>query len=228
MTKKPKYEIGGQAFHTKDDVLNHAKKIKEAQEDFEPISDEAALNFLGDLIARHPNAEEKIGCGIKSIVVSYNDEKGAREFQILRNNGSRDNFSPRKCIFQISPNADLHEACRDAVKDQITAYRIKTFTENSTPACPYRGITLTDENSHVDHTPPLTFEKLVKDWMNDLGLSRENVQLTDSGAMKILGDENQLQSWQDYHQRHAQLRLLSIAANLSESKLAAHHNHDAT
>jgi len=217
---KTKYTIGGIGFATKAEIRAHAQLIKDGATEFQPIEEPEKHEFLLDLLQYHHRAGEKIGVGVKHFFVGYNTS-GDKEFNIKRIDDSDENFAPRKCVEKFNPFADLSEACRFAVKDQTDAFRERALGAEEAPTCPFRGTELNAGNAHVDHAAPNTFAKLFRDWMEENSWTVADITLADTGERKELEIQEQLTSWQEYHREHAELRLVSWEANLSECRTEA-------
>lgn len=87
--------------------------------------------------------------------------------------------------------------------------------------CPYTGEKLTVHNSHVDHEHPLTFKRLVLDFLNSKNIGLEDVAITtpaDNQTQPLLADDTFAQDWRVYHAEHAKLRLLSKTGHLKHAK----------
>ena len=96
------YSLGGLAFATKQTVANHASAVLNRAGLGEVLrgSDES---FARDLLAHHPEADRKHGAGVFVITVALIPEWGTRNFLVLREDGSIDNWSIKKCIKNLRP-----------------------------------------------------------------------------------------------------------------------------
>jgi len=77
--------------------------------------------------------------------------------------------------------------------------------------------TVTPDEAHVDHEAPLTFRRLVEDYIE--------VSMVDVNAVIILGDVERrfadaslATSWSEYHRGRARLRVISARANLGATR----------
>lgn len=102
------YILGGHAFATKQLVARHASTVLNLAGLGEVLSgcDEA---FARDLLAHHPEADRKHGGGVCAISVALNPEWGTRNFFVLREDGSVDNWSIKKCISNLRPSGRATE-----------------------------------------------------------------------------------------------------------------------
>jgi len=92
------YIIAGKKFDTQKDAIRFIRSIlnkynlngKLTKEDF---------NFISELLKRHSDNKEKVGCGIKEFRVRKNKKwANTRCFYIIRTDGSVEDFSYRSCL----------------------------------------------------------------------------------------------------------------------------------
>jgi len=110
---------------------------------------------------------------------------------------------------------------REAVENQIVSFRERTFATAILLVCPLRGVPITRDTYHVDHTPPAVFDVLVQNWLNATGIALEEVQISppgDNQIVAVMTEPTQRTAWQEHHGLHARLRMLSPRANLSEAR----------
>lgn len=183
----------------------------------------ADLQFVRRLIANHPRANEKIGCGICRIEIRRNSQYGANKqsvgFWIVRNDGTETDFSYKKCVTpEKSASRSFIAACRGEVRDHIEDFRNRFFRTATSPTCCITGVPITPKDSHVDHSPPYTFERIVSAFveLNNIDLDDESLckkgdgQDTAELSCQILRDR-----WVVFHNSYASLRVISTHANTS-------------
>lgn len=88
--------VGGISFSRKGAAEKYLKDILYKYELGELV-DEKDSSFLSELLARHPEAEQKIGQGIESFHVRKADY-GTRCFYVTRVDGTEEKFSARSCL----------------------------------------------------------------------------------------------------------------------------------
>ena len=98
------YTIGGQRFATKLDVRTHASTVLNRTGLGEAMQGEDEL-FARELFAQHPRAAQKHGAGVAVVTVAVMPEWGTRNFLVMREDGSVDNWSIKKCITNLRPDA---------------------------------------------------------------------------------------------------------------------------
>lgn len=207
-------EVAGRIFASKDAVRKECQRILHET----PIH--AALdghddNFMRALLLRHPSAETKIGAGVSAIYVRKNPIYGDNAFWLVRTDGTETDFSYRECLRPRSEAEKVRAALRYSVRDQILDFRTEIFAGREAILCPITGAVMTINDCHIDHVEPDTFERLA-----DMFISHEGgiaaFKLRDGSDNEIgrrLSDDNLEVRWRLFHQTHARLRAISIAAH---------------
>lgn len=178
--------------------------------------DQADTDFMYDVIHMHPNAEAKIGCGIKAFGVQQNPGYKNKEFMLIRKDGTQTDFSFNKCLRAPTQQARFLQACRQAVSAGIIAFRHTYFQMTPNPVCELTGEILTMENSHVDHKPPHTFRWIAEMFIQKHHVNVERVALTSGGdnSCLVLMPSDLEALWTDYHWQMAELRVISASENM--------------
>ena len=88
--------IGEQCFHTLKAAELFIQRLRNSQPLMTPIP-EPHHSFLCALVARHPNAPDKAGCGIQHFTVEH-AMHGTRCFYLTRYDGTKTDFSYFKCL----------------------------------------------------------------------------------------------------------------------------------
>lgn len=214
-------QIGPLTFKTKAAAKEACRSILSNYEVNQTITgfDDA---FLRDLIAIHPEAKQKIGCGISWFTSQIDPVwKTTRHFVIVRNDGSSTDFSFHTCIDGSDHRKDVLHALRHAVSDQIVTYQRGMFALGIPIVCPYTGEQLSASNCHVDHSPPDTFMNLVSRWMKQIDIQYSNIRIVDNSDnqwVRAMADESLSSLWQQFHISNCTLRIISPIANLSHVK----------
>ena len=97
------YTLGSLTFATKGDVREHASRVLNRAGLGEVLTGPDEV-FSRALLAHHPEATRKRGVGVDAIVVALIPEWGTRNFLVLREDGSTDNWSIKKCINNLRPD----------------------------------------------------------------------------------------------------------------------------
>ncbi len=171
------------------------------------------LTFMFTLLLRHPDAERKIGYGVARITVEQNPRfPSARMFVVYRMDGTRDDFSYRKCLSgEIGVQQQLLTALRLEVHDQIEQFRRRALGEGAR-FCPHTREPLPGNDPHVHHA----FAPFVSIALRFVFLEGgcDHFRLApDPGGGSRLSDRDQAQRWYAYHAWAARLRLVSKRAN---------------
>src|SRR5687768_2379203 len=84
---------------------------------------EGDAGFLADLLQLHPQAPQKIGCGVRYFTVEQNE--GSRGFWLTRTDGSRTDWSFPSCLTPPTPESEARAGFRTAIRPQIAAFRAR-------------------------------------------------------------------------------------------------------
>lgn len=169
--------------------------------------------FLRDLVTLHPDAEAKVGCGIDHFEVRQNFNYDG--FWILRTDGSETDFSFMKCLYGASQEAKVRSAMRYAVVDQKLAARDLAFAGAEILTCPVTGEPIRVSDCHIDHDSP-TFVQIADAFAEQAGgyASIETISV-DGNIGRRFVDSALSSRWEAFHQERANLRAVSVRANLS-------------
>lgn len=215
--------VGSLQFRTKTGAKQFFRDLRDSYSDGERISDEHAI-CLRDLVAIHPESELKAGAGISHFSVATDAEfRKTRHFFIHRLDGTGTDVSFNSAIDGRNPKRDRLEALRRGIQDQILEFRRIAFTGTEPIECPLRGLLITQDAYHIDHTPPSTFLSLAENWLQSEEISISQIEITppaDNQIVTEMTSTDQLSSWRAFHAAHAKLRLLSPLGNLSDAKIA--------
>lgn len=115
---------------------------------------ERDAGFLADLLQLHPQAPQKIGCGVQHFTVEQNE--GSRGFWLTRTDGSRTDWSFPACLKPPTPESEARAGFRTAIRPQVAAFRARFDAANThaPQVCPITGELLTEANVHIDHETP--------------------------------------------------------------------------
>lgn len=220
MGKRRAIVIGSLEFATVGEAKGHVRELVARYSDGD-TANEADSAFLSDLLELHPRCAEKIGAGVRSFKFDRNPEyTNTRTIFVVRTDGSVSDFSWPKCIDGETPERLKRAALRNAIADQIAAFKREAL---SVPPvlCPETGEELSWKQCHVDHTAPNTFDSLVNQWLASENIVLDLVEISPSREIsftRLLTNDAQRQSWRSFHDQRKQLRLLSPRANLSIAK----------
>jgi hypothetical protein len=214
-----KYIIDGKQFENKTKLKTRIQEILHSY----PIGQELSEDdfaFMRDVLDMHPDSDIKIGCGVVRMFVRQNAVyRRNREFWLQRLDGSETDFSFNECLKPTTPLKKFKIACRNTIREDVIAFRDQNLSQDS--VCPFKGQTLTVQNTHVDHVPPATFDAIVHDFIKLHSINPTEVKLTGARDGEIgdnFADSNLSEAFRQFHNEKAQLRLVSAKANLSDIK----------
>ena len=112
---------------------------------------------------------------------------------------------------------DFRAGARTAITEQIRLFRDQGLV--GAASCPVTGESLGRHNVAVDHLAPNTFDQLLFNFcqvnqVNPLGV----VVGSRDGVVAFLEDTSLRVAWEDFHLKHAQLRIISKTGNLKLPK----------
>jgi len=201
--------IGTRVYNRKQDAESAIYEVRDRYVGANAMSDDD--EFLRDLVALHPDAEEKIGQGIDHFEARRNGNNIC--FRVVRTDGTETDFSFLKCLNGSSPEVLARSAMRHAVRDQLVPIREKAIACGA--PCPITGATLTRENCHADHDAP-TFIEIADGFAASVGGYEKIVTVAEDGTFgRRFADAVQGERWSEFHREHANLRAVSKKANLS-------------
>jgi len=207
-----KITLGTEEFQTQKSAKEEIQRRLHEAELEKPLPD---FDFWMSLLEQHPNAEQKIGCGIVSFKVTLNQYR-QRCLYANRWDGTVVDFSYLKCLRAPSAREVFIHALRQAVEEQVIAFRESVFGASETILCPILGKRVTRAESNVDHEPPWKFETIVQKFVADEGIDLKNPPLAPS-ADGVLGrrisDPDLEARWKAFHAGRAKLRVLSTEAH---------------
>jgi hypothetical protein len=209
-------DLGLVSFPTKTAATAHFSKMLRANQAGDVISGDDAAH-LQALLDRHPDRDEKIGCGVAEFFVMRHAQYNDIGFGVRRVDGSVVDFSFLECLRRTPHRSKVLLAMRRAVADDIIAFRRAVFSSATVVPCALTGADVTPSTSHVDHVAP-TFLEIAEAWR--AGRPWESIAVEDDpgGIGDLLADEADRESFRSYHQRVAVLRVVTAHANLSRPR----------
>jgi len=216
--------LGEYSFPSKKDAKAFFSKVLNDTE-LEHTLEGENFHYVMALLLNHPRAEEKIGCGVAAIKVSTGHTSSNRCFHIVRTDKSIENFSIVKCI--DGDHSELHKfclACRKVIEKDIRAYKRIYFEENSNEnkmvICQSTNKRISVDEAHVDHREPLTFSVIVHFFVKANGVDLSTVKYKTQGTYgNELADTLLINSFREWHNKEAKLRIIHDKANLGKGYL---------
>jgi hypothetical protein len=105
-------------------------------------------------------------------------------------------------------------AARNEIAGQVTDFMRKSF-QRDYATCGITGELVHRTQANCDHWPT-GFNSLVTQWMLANGLNRDQIEVDTRGKSRRFLDKTLAESWQSYHQEHAQLRVTEKKANQAQ------------
>ncbi len=216
-------KIGSLEFKYKKDVTAHFKQILNSY-NFKESLGEGDFNDVLNLLKIHPKAQEKIGSGIKEIIVDGAKYK-TKCFKVVRVDSSSEFFSYLKCINgSLSPLTKFRKTCRNAISDDLRSVKLSFFKKHSQKGqvkCQETGKLSLWEELSVDHRQPNTFSVIVDRFIELHRIDLETVEYIETiDNVYLFKDDDLSKKFREYHKVKANLRLVRKDKNLGRSHLA--------
>jgi len=208
----------GSTFATQAALKSRIRGIVDRAQLNTPLQESDAA-FLIDVLRRHHHWTEKQGSGVRSVVVRLNPPPGfgaaTRGLWLIRADASEIDISwvtPLRRDGASNVKNDVALAARREVSGQTRAIYERM---RGTP-CPLCGKPLLQ--GHVDHIAPLTFDRLLSDWLGVERLTPQDVKVADGGVENSFVDRELAARWSRYHLEKAKLRVIHPGENLSMAR----------
>jgi len=219
-----KIKLGQYEFRTKKEAQELYREILNNTQLDEPLEGEN-FEYVLALLLSHPKVTKKIGCGLKSLIVSEGKYNGSRCFHLVREDNTIEDFSIGKCI--NGDHSDFHKfliAARRVVEDDILQYKIKYFEDNGNQEkkvkCQLTGELITKGDTHVDHREPMTFSVIGYFFVNSNEINLSQVQyINENQYGNIFQDQKLIEEFKTWHHLHAKLRIVAKKKNLEKGYL---------
>lgn len=187
-------------FKTKKELEASIRNIANNQKIDLPLGD-IDRDFMMWVFSHHDNYHEKVGCGVKDIVVRP-DSYGNKCFHFIRIDGSSEDISWTRCLNTGDlKRQDFLSALREEVK-----YQIFDFRKSAESVCAICGEQISG-NMHIDHKIP--FSELV---IRFFGTTIH--ETTHHGEFNFLADRKLAERWRDFHEEYAFLQPTHAKCNL--------------
>jgi hypothetical protein len=223
MSRKKPVNLGHLSFPMRTEALKYFSDLLKRTEIGTHLEGED-FDDVEALLSGHPDAQTKIGDGIRSITVE-DDTFNYKCFHVIRSDGSRENFSYKKCINGDSPPfTNFSVACRSAVKAEIHAFKAAYFEKHQNAAfqvqCPETKIWMTFSEAHADHRPPLCFSVIVKSFSHAKAIDLTQVSYSSEDRYgHIFTDEKLSSEFAKWHKGMAQLRVIHSKRNSQKAHM---------
>jgi hypothetical protein len=174
--------------------------VREALEDAKVGRVEAGSSLfimLESLLAAHPRAAVKLAPGVEGFAVARG--RTGREVRILRPDGTEEPLSWRKCCGDGGDTSDIRQSYREAVDDQVAPLRRQAM--------------------HVDHVPPMTFERIVRDFEAVHGPATAAEVDHDTLLHGVRFIEPRRSLFAEYHRGVAKLEAIPMLENLTRPRI---------
>ena len=203
---------------TKAEVMERVRSIVAKHRDGQVLNpfDET---WMLKILRHHYDFQNKVNGKYKHLEVRTNrtEQGSSRGFWIVRTNGSATDISwcvalaPGGCP---SVKQEVASAARYEVRPQILEHH-KHGTRAVCTECqlPMKR----QDDLHVDHIMP--FDGLLTNFIIERGLGVDQIEIQDLGLQSQFLDRDLGIQWQNFHRRHATLRIVHAKCNLSRKSV---------
>lgn len=212
-------DLGFAVFGSKSVAKKHFSAMLNRYKAGQAVSDADAAE-LECLLGSHPEAADKIGCGVAGFRVRK-AAHGTICFEVMRADGTSTDFSLGSCIDgRASPLQEAMRAMREEVQADIMQAKRDHFARHGDATgrivCPVSGKRVTIEESHADHAPPHPFAVLAKLFLSARGIVPDRSTVTppaDNQYVPRLTDRALAEEWRKFHHEHAAIRVVAAPEN---------------
>jgi hypothetical protein len=210
------FHIGNNAFKYKKEALAFTrKKLKNGRQGIHTTKS-SLYNFMYDLLRIHPQATDKIGCGIQHFNLTVNTSNSIH-IEFIRTDGTLESFSwLTSAGFKKITNSltNLKDAMRYSVHKHTLKYKQDHFQKHGNMTCKLCNVESVGYDGlkyHTDHI--IEFHIIVSDFIKD----REDVPIlfAKDGYMTCFQetDDQFKNTWVEYHNDKAVYRILCSNCN---------------
>ena len=212
--------IRDKIFKYKKDALSYFKTKLNSYDFGEKLNDEDTADVTA-LLLENETRKDKIGCGIKEIIIGK-VQFGTKCFQIIRNDLTSENISYIYCINgDLKPFTKFSNACRNAIHKDLHNVKQKYFDQNSVKGkvkCQETGILSSWTELNVDHRQPNTLSVIIDRFIELHKINLKKIEYeTDKDNKSLLADKDLENKFRDYHMEKANLRIVRKERNLGRS-----------
>jgi hypothetical protein len=169
-----------------------------------------------DIFVCHPDADYKLTDMVDIAIRANPLNRKTRSIYIVRGDGTELIISWRVCITPCTQKDYLVKALRRSISSQILRFKAKYMNEHT--QCGICGIE-TGKEVHIDHVIP--FVELVKDfheyWNHPVPTTFAD---SPDGVGPVFQEEDMTYrvAWEEYHGKHASLRITCPGCNLRRQR----------
>lgn len=199
------------SFKSKSEATSYFKDMLNRYRDGETLTPEDDA-ILYELLQRHPEADQKIDCGVRSFYRERSPNHPTSCFHLERHDGSTTDFSYISCIrgFTSSLAQQFYEACRYSVSEKLTRQKAKLFKDaGGTMICSKTGLQITIDEANYCHTKP-KFRDMVLGFISENGIVVHHSFVTSGSDMQYVvkfADRSIENLFMVYHEKKANLAM---------------------
>jgi hypothetical protein len=218
--------VGGLTFRTQEALRDYTVEMLNRYEP-EQFASEKDRYFLLQLLARHFEAEDKIGPGILSFqrrVNLYHGKIEAAGWWFVRTDGTEVSFSIYDC-FRDRPIGDdevflrrIVSCCRAAVMEDVHRLKNEVFDGRRMTRCAATGAEISFSEAQVDHAGEWPFVRIVDEWLHERApwLRQIEIKSHEGQSGRVFADPRVAADFKEFHDQRAELRIVHKGQNMGD------------
>ena len=209
MGKAKPVELPSIHFSTTAQAKNFFKDMLNRYRDKQEINQDDSV-LLYELLLRHPDANEKIGIGVKKFFIDQSPDHPTSCFHLERKDGSTTDFSYLVCILNTKPTLEqyFYRACRQSVSEILTEKKNSLFDQGNV-RCSKTNELVTKEDSEYRHTNP-KFCEIVRDFKKELNRPIDNSMFYEDADLQYSTRFSEKEVESQFVEFHKKVARLSI------------------
>lgn len=178
--------------------------------------------FFKQVLALHPDREEKLGCGISSLKYDWHGSYNTKCLIIIRHDGTEQPVSWQSSLQKPTAKHQVQQAFRTAAEGYVNLLKAAVVFKHQN--CFLSGEKLGLNNSRAIYSADLSFNELVAEFLWCLGLEYRDVILHYHYGRNCpaLIDEVLMKKWQAFHEEMAVITLISNRPEIHRKGSQAH------
>lgn len=210
------FRLAYRAYKSKGEAQGHIQRMLHGEE---PIDHEILLALL----KLHPNADRKIGCGVKRFFTRLHPEfRRSPTWWLERHDGTETDWSYRQCFNPVPAGQKVLAVLREAVREQIvnylSEYKAGYLRRDGYLESEFSGVLFPTDECEVNHVVP--FSQLVADFLRGYDAPMSIPLESNDGCIgpDTRPYEHLMSTFAAYHAEYAILCVMGRAEHVEATK----------
>lgn len=228
MAKGKPVELGHRSFPTQKAAIEYFRDLLARHAVGDELAGESAdFRDVRAILERHPERDQKVGCGIDAFIVRL-DDNANKMFWLRRTDGTETDFSFYSCVKGrgSSLRQEFAEAARFAVFPEMRSHKDLYFAQHSNAEglapCEETGVLMCIDDAHVDHHP-IPFDQIVEDFLRSFFITPSRNILSspaDNQQTTTFVCEMTEHQFVEFHRQRASLLVVHKSVNLRRKRIS--------